>query len=114
VDSATTDQIDVSNVVGTSQFHCESAGEDPTSVGGSAEATVQVTMKKKPSNRAARVSKREILESIYETETLWENQLFGTDGTACGGRVPLDPATVFAFGLAVGQGCARATASPKS
>jgi len=48
VNSAVTDQIDVSNVVGTSQFHVNLLVEDPyVRMEGPAEATVQITMKKK-------------------------------------------------------------------
>jgi YbbR domain-containing protein len=48
VNSAVTDQIDVSNVVGVSQFHVNLLVEDPyVRLEGPAEATVQVTMKKK-------------------------------------------------------------------
>jgi YbbR domain-containing protein len=48
VDNAVTDQIDVSSVVGTSQFHVNLLVEDPyVRLQGPAEATVQVTMKKK-------------------------------------------------------------------
>jgi YbbR domain-containing protein len=47
VDSAVTDQIDVSNVVGTSQFHVNLSVEDPyVRLVGSPEVTVQVTMKR--------------------------------------------------------------------
>jgi YbbR domain-containing protein len=48
VDTAVTDQIDVSSVVGTSQFHVNLSVEDPyVRLDGPPEATVQVTMKKK-------------------------------------------------------------------
>jgi YbbR domain-containing protein len=48
VNSAVTDQIDVSNVVGTQQFHVNVSVEDPyVRLEGAPEATVQVTMKKK-------------------------------------------------------------------
>jgi YbbR domain-containing protein len=47
VNSAVTDQIDVSNVVGSSQFHVNLSVEDPyVRLEGPPEATVQVTMKK--------------------------------------------------------------------
>jgi len=45
---AVTDQIDLSNVVGTAQFHVNISAEDPyVRLTGPSEATVQVTMKKK-------------------------------------------------------------------
>jgi YbbR domain-containing protein len=45
--SAITDQIDLSNVVGTTQFHVNVVVEDPyVRIVGPSEATVQVTMKK--------------------------------------------------------------------
>jgi YbbR domain-containing protein len=48
VTSAVTDQIDLTNVVGTAQFHVNVFVEDPyIRLEGSQEVTVQVTMKKK-------------------------------------------------------------------
>jgi hypothetical protein len=48
INSALTDQIDLGNVVGSTQFHVNVLVEDPyVRLEGSSEATVQVTMKKK-------------------------------------------------------------------
>jgi YbbR domain-containing protein len=48
VNSAVTDQIDVSNAVGVTQFHVSLLVEDPyVRIEGSPEATVQVTMRTK-------------------------------------------------------------------
>src|SRR5262249_38601379 len=47
IKSAVTDQIDISNLVGTSQFHVGVMVEDPyVRLEGRPEATVQITMKK--------------------------------------------------------------------